>query len=178
MSEDREQASGALAQHAFRAAGALQLLIEHMQTLGWRTDEYSREDLVKVAESLRGMSVRAAMSSGDTGIINMITGRAAVPVSPPSELENAAAAAMTKLTDPVDRAEVAAELHRYADQVAAGQAVTPALTSVQRADGGVLSVVPRVLHDVLCSWRVASGQDIGPEVLACAGCGLAYPKSS
>lgn len=72
---ERKQAESELALHAFKTAGALQLLIEHMETLGWRTDEYTREDLANVASSQRGMSIRAAMSSGDDDAFRTVTGR-------------------------------------------------------------------------------------------------------
>lgn len=44
-------------------------------------------------------------------------------------------------------------------------------------DGFTLRVIPRALHDVLCTWRVATPQGTEPEVLGCAGCGLCYPKA-
>ncbi|MEV8636193.1 hypothetical protein AB0395_31520 [Streptosporangium sp. NPDC051023] len=46
-----------------------------MEILGFRTDEYDRQDLARVANSLRGVSVRAAMSSGDDDILRTVTGR-------------------------------------------------------------------------------------------------------
>lgn len=75
----------------------------------------------------------------------------------------------------IDRAQAAAELHAYADAIAAGTASIPALRHVN--DGGnLLRVVPRAIHNVLCGWRVATPQDTTPVVLGCAGCGLAYPR--
>lgn len=74
MADDRERKAGELAMHAFKTAGNLQLLIEHMEICGFRADEYDREDLARVANSLRGMSVRAAMSSGDDDILRAVTG--------------------------------------------------------------------------------------------------------
>lgn len=41
-----------------------------------------------------------------------------------------------------------------------------------------VTVVPIVVHDALCGWRVMSEQDeTEPRVLACAGCGLGVLKS-
>lgn len=41
-------------------------------------------------------------------------------------------------------------------------------------------VVPAVIHDTLCGWRVATpqGEDGEPDsdVMSCAGCGLSYPR--
>lgn len=73
------------------------------------------------------------------------------------------------------RVELAAELHRYADAVATGAVDVPALRIVMDGEHR-LRVVPRVLHDVLCRWRVATAQETEPVVLGCAGCGLAYPR--
>ncbi|MDH6460156.1 hypothetical protein M2302_000307 [Micromonospora sp. A200] len=74
----------------------------------------------------------------------------------------------------VDRAALAAELHAYADAVAAGTEPVPAMDVVY--DGAFrMRVVPGVLHDLLCAWRIATPQDTDPVVLACAGCGLCYP---
>ncbi|WP_326564521.1 hypothetical protein [Micromonospora peucetia] len=79
-------------------------------------------------------------------------------------------------TPPTPRERLAAELHAYADAVAAGTVDVPALRIVQDGDYR-LRVVPRVLHDVLCRWRVASAQETEPVVLHCHGCGLCYLKS-
>jgi hypothetical protein len=72
----------ALAQHAHATAGKLQLLIEHMEIVDWRTDEFSRQELALVADSLRGMAMRAAMHAGDTDTLNAITGRAVGEIKP------------------------------------------------------------------------------------------------
>ncbi|MEU4640869.1 hypothetical protein [Micromonospora sp. NPDC023814] len=77
---------------------------------------------------------------------------------------------------PVDRGQAAAELHAYADAVAAGTATVPALRVVTDVNGHRLRVLPRAVHNVLCRWRVASPQDTVPVVLGCAGCGFCYPR--
>jgi hypothetical protein len=74
-----------------------------------------------------------------------------------------------------DRAQLAAELHAYADAIAAGTADVPALRIVMDGQHR-LRVIPRVLHDVICRWRVATSQETEPVVLGCAGCGLCYPR--
>jgi len=76
-----------------------------------------------------------------------------------------------------ERAELAGQLHALADAIAAGSESVPAMHRLD-ADGVRLRVVPPVVHDVLCAWRVASPQDTVPVVLACAGCGLSYQPSS
>ncbi|MFG2076369.1 hypothetical protein [Nonomuraea maritima] len=79
---DQQRDAGELAQHAFETAGKLRLLAEHMRSLGWRTDEYSVEDLERVAGSLGGMSIRAAMSSDDADIVSMVTGKPMKRIAP------------------------------------------------------------------------------------------------
>ncbi|MFB6726750.1 hypothetical protein ACFCV3_41655 [Kribbella sp. NPDC056345] len=74
-------AAAALARQAHQTAGQLQLLAERMNDLGWRTDEYSCDDLIAVAKSLMGMSMRAAMHSGDTAVLNDVSGRNWKPMS-------------------------------------------------------------------------------------------------
>ncbi|MGN9788626.1 hypothetical protein ACTMTF_45005 [Nonomuraea sp. ZG12] len=81
-SPDQQRAAGELAQHAFETAGKLRLLAGHMHSLGWRTDEYSVEDLERVADSLGGMSIRAAMSSDDAGIVSMVMGKPMKRIAP------------------------------------------------------------------------------------------------
>jgi hypothetical protein len=81
-SPDQQRAAGELAQHAFEVAGKLRLLVEHMRSLGWRTDEYSVEDLERVADSLGGMSIRAAMSSDDANIVSMVMGKPMKRIAP------------------------------------------------------------------------------------------------
>lgn len=75
-----------------------------------------------------------------------------------------------------DRAELADALRGYADDVSKGTTTVPALQLVVDDAGTRLRVVPRVLHDVMCPWRVATPQDTEPVVLGCAGCGLCYPR--
>jgi hypothetical protein len=72
----------ALAKHAHATVGGLQLLIEHMEIAGWRTDEFSREDLALVADSLRGMALRAAMHAGDAETLSAISGRQVREIKP------------------------------------------------------------------------------------------------
>lgn len=81
------------------------------------------------------------------------------------------------MSTPINREALAAELHALADAVAAGTVPVPAMRH-DEVDGYRLRIVPRVLHDVLCAWRVASPQETDPVVLGCAGCGLAYPPTS
>lgn len=45
-------------------------------------------------------------------------------------------------------------------------------------EGHRLRVIPVVLHNSLCKWRVATPQGTTPEVLGCAGCGFCYPRAS
>lgn len=75
---------------------------------------------------------------------------------------------------PAARAELAEQLHAYADALAAGHEPVPALQIVE-ADGFRMKVVPVVIHNLLCAWWVATPQETDPVVLGCAGCGLAYP---
>lgn len=75
----------------------------------------------------------------------------------------------------MNRDELAAQLHAYADEVATGAVDVPALRIVHDGEHR-LRVIPRVLHDVICRWRVATAQDTEPVVLGCAGCGLCYPR--
>lgn len=78
---------------------------------------------------------------------------------------------------PIDPATAAAELHALADSIAAGTTRLPVLRH-DEVDGYRLRIVPRIIHNVLCAWRVASPQETDPVVLGCAGCGLAYPPAS
>ncbi|MEV4116831.1 hypothetical protein [Nonomuraea sp. NPDC049695] len=77
-----KKAHGELAQHAFETAGKLRLLAEHMRAMGWRTDEYAAEDLERVADSLGGMSIRAAMSSDNADIVSMVMGKPMKRIAP------------------------------------------------------------------------------------------------
>lgn len=71
--------------------------------------------------------------------------------------------------------EVAAALRALADEFATGYRPVPVRGQGGWQVGGV-PVVPIVVHDALCGWRVASLQEDAapPAVLACAGCGLGY----
>jgi hypothetical protein len=79
---DQQRAAGELARHAFETLGKLRLLAEHMRSLGWRTDEYSVEDLERIADSLGGMSIRAAMSSDNADIVSMVMGKPMKRIAP------------------------------------------------------------------------------------------------
>ncbi|MER5608286.1 hypothetical protein AB0F93_03515 [Micromonospora tulbaghiae] len=81
------------------------------------------------------------------------------------------------MTGPIERAKAAGELHALAHAVAAGSVPLPLMRHDQ-ADGYRIRIVPRVLHNALCSWRVGTKQDTTPPVVACNGCGLAYPPAS
>lgn len=65
----------ALASGTHATAGALSALADRMETAGWRTDEYSVPDLRAVANSLHGMSIRVALTSGDAEVLQAVTGR-------------------------------------------------------------------------------------------------------
>lgn len=71
-------------------------------------------------------------------------------------------------------AEVTAGLRALADEFESGYRPVP------RSGQGLRKVVgsplvPIVVHDALCGWRVASLQEESePQVLGCAGCGLVY----
>jgi hypothetical protein len=45
-----------------------------------------------------------------------------------------------------------------------------------RRSAGV-PIIPIVVHDALCGWRIDSEKDDEPGVLACDGCGLAFLQS-
>ncbi|MEU3455609.1 hypothetical protein ABZ671_18710 [Micromonospora sp. NPDC006766] len=77
----------------------------------------------------------------------------------------------------IDPATAAAELHALADAIAAGTAPLPAMRR-DEVDGYRMRIVPRIIHDVLCTWRIATPQETDPVVLGCAGCGLCYPPAS
>lgn len=81
------------------------------------------------------------------------------------------------MTTRINREALAAELHAYADAVAAGTVPIPAMRH-DKVDGFRMRIVPRVVHNTLCAWRVATAQETDPVVLSCAGCGLAYPPPS
>lgn len=64
-----------LARQAWQVAGQFRLLIERMAALGWQPDNYEHAKLRHVADSINGMALRAAMSSGDLKVLNEISGR-------------------------------------------------------------------------------------------------------
>lgn len=74
MSEDDQQVE-ALGRQAFEEAGRLRLLAERMTTLSWQADGYPPAELLKVADTLQGMALRCAMSTGNTDMLNELTGR-------------------------------------------------------------------------------------------------------
>jgi hypothetical protein len=74
-------ATADLARQAHQVAGELTHLVEQLHRLGWRTDEYSRDDLAAVASSLAGMAMRAAMHSGDTAALNEVSGASWKPLT-------------------------------------------------------------------------------------------------
>lgn len=65
----------------------------------------------------------------------------------------------------------AAGLRALADELDAGDGPRRG-QGVRRVAG--VTVVPLVVHDALCGWRVATPQDSEPPVMGCAGCGLGY----
>lgn len=60
---------------AFRAAGQLRLLGERMVALSWQPDGYEPGDLGRLADALHGMALRCAMDSGNTALLNELSGR-------------------------------------------------------------------------------------------------------
>jgi hypothetical protein len=79
---------------------------------------------------------------------------------------------------PEARADVATRLHALADAVAVGEQTLPAMRVIDD-EGHRLRVVPVVVHDLLCSARIATPQeDVDPNVLHCAFCGLCYARTT
>jgi hypothetical protein len=78
---------------------------------------------------------------------------------------------------PITREEVTEGLRALVDEFMSGYRPVPTPgQGMQRING--LPLVPIVVHDALCGWRVSSTQDdSSPEALGCAGCGLAYLRS-
>lgn len=78
------------------------------------------------------------------------------------------------MREPIESAKVVAGLRALADEIELGLYPTPvAGAGLRRVHGA--TVVPLVVHDALCGWRVASMQDeIKPPTCVCAGCGLAF----
>lgn len=68
--------------------------------------------------------------------------------------------------------EIASGLRALADEFESGYRRVPTAGEGLRRIVGV-PVVPVVVHDALCGWRVMSEQEQSePRILACAGCGL------
>lgn len=80
------------------------------------------------------------------------------------------------MREPITVEQVVSGLRSLALEIELGYRPVPQPgQAMRRAGSGRLPVVPLVVHDALCGWRVASDQeDDAPGVLACAGCGLAY----
>jgi hypothetical protein len=64
-----------LARQAWQVSGQLRLLVERMADLHWQPDGYDHTKLRHVADSIYGMALRCAMSSGDMGVLNEVSGR-------------------------------------------------------------------------------------------------------
>ena len=78
-----------------------------------------------------------------------------------------------------DARSIAAGLRALADALEDGRRPVPARGfGLRRVNTS--PVVPAVIHDALCGWRVATpqGEDGEPDsdVMSCAGCGLSYPR--
>ncbi|WP_158835129.1 hypothetical protein [Streptomyces sp. NRRL S-350] len=72
---ERDAELTALARQSVVVAGALRLLVERMGDLGWRLEDYSKEQLLDVAHALRGSAMTMAMETGNTQLLSEITGR-------------------------------------------------------------------------------------------------------
>ncbi|WP_404871055.1 hypothetical protein ACI1MP_38205 (plasmid) [Kitasatospora griseola] len=72
---ERNAELAALARQAVAAAGGLRLLVERMNDLGWRMQDYSDEDLFNVASALRGTAILMALDTNNTDLLNELTGR-------------------------------------------------------------------------------------------------------
>lgn len=70
------------------------------------------------------------------------------------------------------RDELARRLRALAVDVASGSFQLPRCGVGPDSSGGL--VVPAVVHDLLCGWRVRTLHNT-PGVSTCAGCGLAVP---
>ncbi|MCX0271730.1 hypothetical protein NLM24_13630 [Nocardia zapadnayensis] len=64
-----------LGRFSFRTAGQLRLLGERMTALSMQPDGYAPADLAQLADALQGMALRCAMSTGNTGLLNELSGR-------------------------------------------------------------------------------------------------------
>lgn len=78
---------------------------------------------------------------------------------------------------PITTAEIVRGLRALADEYESGYRSVPQPGEGLHRPAGI-PVVPIVVHDALCGWRVATEQDeTAPGVLACAGCGLGFLRS-
>lgn len=77
---DVEQQVEDLGRLAFRTAGQLRLLGERMTALSWKPDGYTPDDLGQLGDALHGMAMRCAMSTGNTGLLNELSGREFKPL--------------------------------------------------------------------------------------------------
>lgn len=77
----------------------------------------------------------------------------------------------------IDTDSVIAGVRAFVDELESGYRPVP-MPGVGLRQVAGCTVVPVVIHDALCGWRVFSRQDeTDPEVSACAGCGLAVEVS-
>ena len=60
---------------AFSVAGQLRLLRDRMTALTWQPDGYEPAELGGLADALHGMAMRCAMHTGNTAMLNQISGR-------------------------------------------------------------------------------------------------------
>ena len=74
MSRDDDQVDE-LGRLSFRTAGQLRLLRERMEALSFKPDEYELADVGHLADALHGMAMRCAMSTGNTALLDELTGR-------------------------------------------------------------------------------------------------------
>ncbi|MFQ6230614.1 hypothetical protein [Nocardia sp. NPDC002869] len=74
MPQDDEQMDD-LGRFSFRTAGQLRLLGERMTALSMQPDGYAPADLAKLADVSQGMALRCAMSTGNTALLNELSGR-------------------------------------------------------------------------------------------------------
>ncbi|MBT2405597.1 MULTISPECIES: hypothetical protein [unclassified Streptomyces] len=92
---NRNEELAALVRQAVSTAGALRLLVERMNDVGWRMNDYSDEDLLTVASALysdedlltaasalRGSAMMMAMDTGNVELLSEITGRKVYETDP------------------------------------------------------------------------------------------------
>jgi hypothetical protein len=72
--------TGQLARLAYETGNQLHLLIVRMDALNWQPDGYDRAKLRHVADSIKGMALRCAMSANDIPLLNELTGRTWTPL--------------------------------------------------------------------------------------------------